>query len=51
MVQLYTPPTAVVVEAIVVVLSPMRADLYALLQCSDDFKYGCKAYDGYTEVF
>jgi hypothetical protein len=26
MVQLYTPPAAVVVEAIVVILSPMRAD-------------------------
>jgi hypothetical protein len=40
-----------VVEAIVVVPSPTRADLYILLQCGEDFEYGCKAYCGYIEVF
>jgi hypothetical protein len=28
-----------------------HADLYALLQCSEDSEYGCKAYNGYFEVF
>jgi hypothetical protein len=41
----------VVVEAIVIVPSLVRADLYALLQCSEDFEYGRKAYGGYIEVF
>jgi hypothetical protein len=40
-----------VVEAIVVILSPTHADLYALLQCSEDSKYGRKTYYGYIEVF
>jgi hypothetical protein len=44
-------PAAVVVEAIVVVPSLARADLYALLQCGEDFEYGRKAYSGYIEVF
>jgi hypothetical protein len=45
------PPAAVVVEAIIVVPSLACADLYALLQYGEDFKYGHKAYGGYIEVF
>jgi hypothetical protein len=45
------PPAATVVEAIVIVLSSARADLYALLQCDEDSEYGRKAYDVYIEVF
>jgi hypothetical protein len=44
-------PAAVVVEAIVVVPSPARVDLYAPLQCSEDSEYRRKAYDGYIKVF
>jgi hypothetical protein len=44
-------PLTVAVEAIVVVLSPTRADLYALLQCDEDSEYGHKAYGSYIEVF
>jgi glucosinolate gamma-glutamyl hydrolase len=44
-------PLTVAVEAIVVVLSPMHADLYALLQCGEDSEYGRKAYGSYIEVF
>jgi hypothetical protein len=40
-----------VVEAIVVVPSPTRANLYALLQCGEDSEYRRKAYGGYIEVF
>jgi glucosinolate gamma-glutamyl hydrolase len=40
-----------VVEAIVVVPSPTRAELYALLQCGEDSEYRRKAYGGYIEVF
>jgi hypothetical protein len=29
----------------------MCADLYVLLQCSEDSEYGQKAYNGYIEVF
>jgi hypothetical protein len=45
------PPTAVVVEAIIIIPSPTHADLYALLQCGDDSKYTCKTYGGYIKVF
>jgi hypothetical protein len=45
------PPAAVVVEAIVVIPSPMRANLYALLQCGEDSEYVHKTYGGYIEVF
>jgi hypothetical protein len=45
------PPTAAVVEAIVVIPSLERANLYALLQCDEDFEYGHKTYGGYIEVF
>jgi hypothetical protein len=44
------PTTAAVVEAIVVIPSLERANLYALLQCDEDFEYGCKTYGGYIEV-
>jgi hypothetical protein len=40
-----------VVEAIVVIASPIHADLYVLLQCNEDFEYRCKACCGYIEVF
>jgi hypothetical protein len=46
-----TLPAAAVVEAIVIVPSPVRADLYALLQCGDDSEYGHKTYSGYIKVF
>jgi hypothetical protein len=39
-----------VVEAIVGVPSSARADLYALLQCSEDSEYGRKAYGRYIEM-
>jgi hypothetical protein len=42
---------AAMVETIVVIPSPARADLYALLQCGKDSKYGRKTYGGYIEVF
>jgi hypothetical protein len=42
---------AAVVEAIAVVPSLTRADLYVLLQCGEDSEYRRKAYDGYIEVF
>jgi hypothetical protein len=45
------PSAAAVVEAIIVVPSLARADLYALLQCGEDSEYWCKAYGGYIEVF
>jgi hypothetical protein len=44
------PPAAAVVEAISIVPSLTRADLYALLQCSEDSEYGRKEYGGYIEV-
>jgi hypothetical protein len=50
-VRLCTLPAVVMVEAIVVVSSPARANLCVLLQCGDDSEYGCKAYNGYIEVF
>jgi hypothetical protein len=40
-----------VVEAIIVVPSLTRADLYALLQCGKDSEYGHKAYGGYIKMF
>jgi hypothetical protein len=40
-----------VVDAIVVVPSSTHANLYALLQCGEEFEYGRKAYCGYNEVF
>jgi hypothetical protein len=39
------------VEAIIVVSSLARGNLYTLLQCGEDFESGRKAYDGYIEVF
>jgi hypothetical protein len=45
------PHTVAVVKAIVVVPFPACVDLYALLQCGEDFKYLCKTYDGYIDVF
>jgi glucosinolate gamma-glutamyl hydrolase len=50
-VQPCTPPAVAVVEAVVIILSSMRAGLYALLQCVEDSEYGCKAYGHYFEVF
>jgi glucosinolate gamma-glutamyl hydrolase len=44
-------PAVAMVEAIVVVSSPARANLCVLLQCGDDSEYGRKAYNGYIEVF
>jgi hypothetical protein len=40
-----------VVEAIVIVILSVRADLYILLQCGEDSGYGRKTYGGYIEVF
>jgi hypothetical protein len=40
-----------VVKAIVVIPSPVCANLYLLLQCSEGFEYGRKTYGGYIEVF
>jgi hypothetical protein len=40
-----------VVEAIIVVPSLARADLYALLQCDENSEYWCKVYGGCIEVF
>jgi hypothetical protein len=40
-----------VVEAVIVVPSPVRAGLYALLQCGKDSEYRRKAYVRYFEVF
>jgi hypothetical protein len=45
------PPAVAVVEAVIIVPSPVRAGLYALLQCGKDFEYGRKAYVRYFEVF
>jgi hypothetical protein len=45
------PPTPAMVETIVVVPSPAHANLYALLQCSEDSKYERKTYGNYIEVF
>jgi hypothetical protein len=39
-----------VVEAIIVIPSLVRADLYALLPFSEDSEYGHKAYIDYIEV-
>jgi hypothetical protein len=47
---LCVPTTAAVVEAIVVIPSLEHANLYALLQCDEDFEYGRKTYGGYIEV-
>jgi hypothetical protein len=44
------PPVTTVVDAIIVP-SSAHADLYTLLQCGEDSKYGRKAYGGYIEVF
>jgi hypothetical protein len=49
--QLCVPLAAVVVKAIILVPLSTCADLYALLQCAEDFEYGRKAYGGYIEVF
>jgi hypothetical protein len=40
-----------VVKAIIIIPSPMCANLYALMQCGEDFEYGRKTYGGYIEVF
>jgi hypothetical protein len=45
------PPIAAVVEAIVVILSSVCANLYALLYYGDDYEYMRKAYGDYIEVF
>jgi hypothetical protein len=45
------PLAAAVIEAIIVVLSSVCVDLYALLQCGEDSEYGRKTYGGYIEVF
>jgi hypothetical protein len=39
-------PAAAVVEVVIIVPLPVRAGLYALLQCGKDSEYGRKAYDG-----
>jgi hypothetical protein len=39
------------VEVTIVIPSLVRADLYALLLCGEDSKYGRKVYDDYFEVF
>jgi glucosinolate gamma-glutamyl hydrolase len=46
-----TPAAVAVVKAIIIIPSPMRANLYALLQCGEDSEYGRKTYGGYIEVF
>jgi hypothetical protein len=42
---------AAVVEAIIVVPSVTRTNLYNQLQCGEDSEYGRKAYNDYFEVF
>jgi hypothetical protein len=45
------PPTATVVETVVIIPLAAGGGLYALLQCGEDSVYGHKAYDGYFEMF
>jgi hypothetical protein len=46
------PAAVAVVKAIIIIIpSPMRANLYALMQCGEDSEYGRKTYGGYIEVF